>query len=54
LRFLIPVLLEPHPKLPLRDLSQLHMIKLTEPHGVDSLAQTILEDWRERQATRGT
>ena len=54
LRFVIPVLLEPHPELPLQDLSQLHVIDLTEPHAEDSLAQTIMEDWQKRQAIRGT
>ena len=53
LRFVIPVLLEAHPRLPLRDLSRLHVIDLTTPDGIDALAQTILEDWQKRQTIRG-
>lgn len=54
LRFVIPVLLELHPKLPLQDLSELHLIDLTAPGGVDALTQTILEDWQKRQAIKET
>jgi hypothetical protein len=53
LRFVIPVLLESHPQLPLRELSRLHMIDLTAPAGLDALAQTILGDWQKRQTIRG-
>jgi TIR domain/SIR2-like domain len=53
LRFVIPVLPEAHPQLPLRDLSRLHMIDLTAPAGIDALAKTILEDWQKRQTIRG-
>jgi hypothetical protein len=53
LRFTIPVLLELHPDLPLRDLAQLHCIDLTQADGVDELAKTIYEDWRKRQAMKG-
>jgi len=49
LRFTIPVLLEPHPNLPLHDLARLHCTDLTRPDGVDQLAETIREDWRKRQ-----
>jgi hypothetical protein len=49
LRFIIPVLLEPHPKLPLRDLSRFHHIDLTVPGGIDALTETILEDAQKRQ-----
>lgn len=52
LRFTIPVLLEPHPDLPLRDLAKLHCIDLTRPNGVDDLAKTIHEDWQKRQAMK--
>jgi hypothetical protein len=52
LRFTIPVLIEPHPDLPLRDLAQLHCIDLTQAGGVDALADTIHEDWRKRQGMR--
>lgn len=52
LRFTIPVLLERHPDLPLRDLAKLHCIDLTRPGGVDELAETIHEDWRKRQAMK--
>jgi len=52
-RFVIPVLLETHSQLPLPPFSQLHVIDLTAPGGIDALAQTILEDWQQRQAIRG-
>jgi hypothetical protein len=50
LRFTIPLLLERHPGLPLRDLAELHNIDMTQPGGIDMLATTIREDWRRRQA----
>ena len=53
LRFVIPVLLESHPQLPLAELSQLHVIDLTAPAGIDDLAQAILDDWQTRQILRG-
>lgn len=52
LRFTIPVLIESHPDLPLRDLAQLCCIDLTQPGGVDELAKAIHEDWRKRQAMK--
>ena len=54
LRFVIPVLLESHPQLPLAELSALHVIDLTVPTGIDDLARAILEDWRTRHIRRGT
>jgi hypothetical protein len=53
LRFVIPVPLESHPQLPLAELSQLHVIDLTAPGGIDDLAQVILDDWQTRQILRG-
>jgi hypothetical protein len=52
-RFIIPVLLEAHPELPLSNLRDLHRIDLTAPDGVDALAQTIMDDWRKRRTIRG-
>jgi hypothetical protein len=52
LRFTIPVLLERHPDLPLRDLAELHWIDMTRPEGVDALATTIHEDWHRRQVMK--
>jgi hypothetical protein len=52
LRFTIPVLLEPHPDLPLRDLAKLHCIDLTRADGVNSLAETIHEDWQRRRTMK--
>jgi hypothetical protein len=49
LRFIVPVLLETHSKLPLQDLSRLQLIDLTAASGLDALAKTILEDWKRRQ-----
>jgi hypothetical protein len=49
----IPVPLESHPQLPLAELSQLHVIDLTAPGGIDDLAQVILDDWQTRQILRG-
>jgi hypothetical protein len=51
-RFVIPVLLESHPRLPLPDISRLHMLDLTAPDGIDALAQAILEDWQKRHHSR--
>jgi hypothetical protein len=53
-RFVIPVLFEFHPNLPLQNFSQLHLLDLTVPDGIDALAQAILEDWQKRQSIRGT
>jgi hypothetical protein len=50
-RFVIPVLLESHPGLPLPDFSRLQMLDLTAPDAIDALAQTILEDWQKRQSS---
>jgi hypothetical protein len=50
LRFMIPVLLEAHPDLPLSDLADLHLLDMTQPGGVDALAAAIREDWQKRQA----
>jgi hypothetical protein len=52
LRFTIPVLLETHPDLPLRDLAKFHCIDLTHAGGVNSLAETIQEDWQKREAMK--
>jgi len=52
LRFTIPVLLEPHPDLPLRDLAKFHCIDLTRAGGVNALAGTIHEDWQKRRAMK--
>jgi len=52
LRFTIPVLLEPHPDLPLRDFAKLHCIDLTRAGGVNALAETIQEDWQKRRAMK--
>jgi hypothetical protein len=52
-RFLIPILIETHHDLPLRDLSRLHNVDLTQPNGIDALAQTITEDWKRRQPLKG-
>jgi hypothetical protein len=49
LRYLIPTILETDPRLPLEPLRTFHCIDLTEDGGIDSLARTILEDWRRRQ-----
>ena len=54
LRFVIPVLLESHPNLPLPDLNHLQMIDLTTSYGINALAQTIIEDWHKRLLSRGT
>jgi TIR domain/SIR2-like domain len=51
--FTIPVLLEPHPNLPLRDLAHLHWIDFTQPDGPAVLAETIQEDWRKRETIKG-
>jgi hypothetical protein len=45
-------LLESHPRLPLPDISRLHMLDLTAPDGIDALAQAILEDWQKRHHLR--
>jgi hypothetical protein len=52
LRFVIPVILERDPALPLPALAGLHHIDLTAPDGIHALAQTILEDWQRRQAMK--
>ena len=52
-RFIIPVLLESHPQLPLSNLHDLHLIDLAAPNGVDTLAQTIMDDWRKRRTIQG-
>jgi hypothetical protein len=52
LRFTIPVLLEPHPDLPLRGLENLHCVDMTKPSGADAVAATIQEDWQKRQAMK--
>jgi hypothetical protein len=48
-RYLIPTILEHDseipPRLPLDRLGELHNIDLTEPNGIDALADTIWEDW---------
>lgn len=49
LRFIIPAVIEPNEQLPVRDLSDIHFIDLTQADGIDALAQTILEDWERRQ-----
>jgi hypothetical protein len=49
LPFTIPVLIEPHSNLPLRDLAHLHCIDVAQASGVDELANMINEDWRKRQ-----
>lgn len=52
LRFVIPVILEPDSALPLPALANLHNIDLTAPEGIDSLEETIHEDWQRRQAMK--
>jgi hypothetical protein len=52
LRFVVPVLLESHPALPLRVLDELHTIDVHAPAAIDALAQAILEDWQHRQIIR--
>lgn len=50
--FLIPVLLERHPDLPIDDLRGFHAPLLTEPGAVDRLVETIRDDWQLRPQQR--
>jgi hypothetical protein len=51
LRFLIPVILEHHEELPLKELKEFHTIDLTK-NNIQKLANNILEDWHKRQSMR--
>lgn len=48
-RFIIPTLLEQVEGLPLENLSHLHCIDLTQPEAIDELADSIKDDWQQRQ-----
>lgn len=50
LSFIIPILLEAHPQLPLQSLAHLNYVDMTQPRAIDALARAIHEDWQKRQA----
>lgn len=52
LRFILPTILEHDPQLPLAALSDVHCLDLTAHGGIDSLAASILEDWKHRPARK--
>lgn len=51
-RFLVPLILNPDPRLPLESVAGLHCIDWQNGQGLPALQQTILDDWEKRRRVR--